>query len=68
MQIKAFRRERGLSLRQLGELVGVTAASISRIENGQQDPSSDLLRRLHEVSGGLVTPNDILLGSAEEKT
>ncbi len=49
--VRRYRQEKELSLEQLADSVGATAASISRIETGLQNPGLDLLRRLVEVTG-----------------
>ena len=41
-RIREFRRQRGLSQAQLGELVGFSQSKISKIENGDWDSLSDL--------------------------
>lgn len=41
-RIREFRRQRGLSQEQLGELVGFSQSKISKIENGDWDSLSDL--------------------------
>lgn len=44
-RIKYLRKERGLSQQQLAEEMGVTQATISKIENGQIDPSIGIIRK-----------------------
>lgn len=44
---------------QFAMMVGTTTATISRIANGTVTPRRDLLVRIHERTGGLVTPNDL---------
>jgi transcriptional regulator with XRE-family HTH domain len=54
--VRALRTAKGLTLRALGERVGVSYAYISKIENGKLDfgdyPGADLIRRLARVLGG----------------
>lgn len=40
------RKRKKISQRDLGELVGITAANISRVEKGAQVPSLDVAERL----------------------
>jgi transcriptional regulator with XRE-family HTH domain len=51
--IRNLRKAKDLTLRALGEKVGVSFAYISKVENGKLDfgdyPSEDLIRRLAEV-------------------
>ena len=50
-RIKARRSEQGLNQGQLGEMVGVSRASISSIERGIHSPGSDLLLALLDAVG-----------------
>lgn len=38
LHIRKLRRERGMTQKQVSELTGLSVSSISRIENGKQDP------------------------------
>lgn len=50
--LRTLRERQGLSMRQLAEKSGVSAAEISRIESGfRQKPSPDLLRALAPALG-----------------
>ncbi len=44
--VREAREGRGWSQAQLGSLVGVTGATISRIESGERDPSWRLAHRI----------------------
>ena len=50
VKVRALRTAKGLSLRALGQRVGVSFAYISKVENGRCNtgdyPSEDLIRRL----------------------
>lgn len=41
-------------------VVGSSEATISRLRNGKQTPSYDLIRRIHTATGGAVTANDFM--------
>lgn len=45
-KIKEKRLEKNLSLRELGEITGLTASSLSQIENGLADPSISSLQKI----------------------
>lgn len=47
--LKIWRQYRGLSGSQLAKRIGTTAASISRIENGSQNPPAAIWRKLARV-------------------
>lgn len=49
-----------ITMASLAERVGVTEATISRIETGERQPSAALLQRLCKVLG--VHPSDLFLG------
>ena len=58
------RRELGITQAQLAEMVGTAQARISQIENGESEPSIDVLMRLARALG--VT-TDYLLGMGESE-
>lgn len=45
-EIKRVRKNRKISQAELGKMIGVTAASVSRYENGEREPSVAILRRI----------------------
>jgi len=55
---KAWRKHRGLSQERFAELVGMTGASISRIEGGDQNWDQEFLLKAAEVLE--CTPGDLL--------
>lgn len=58
--LKTYRERCGITLYELAELVGSTKASLSRVENGKQTPSLDLIGKLKEATGGALTADDFL--------
>lgn len=58
--LKTYRERKGLSLAQLGAIVGTTAATLSRIENGKRQASVGLIKRLIAASGGELTAADFI--------
>jgi DNA-binding XRE family transcriptional regulator len=64
--LRAFRRKKGLSLDQAAEALDIAKSSMSRIENGKQVITSDLMRRILEWTDGAVTPNDLVQFRAPE--
>lgn len=59
-RIKALRNNRGLTLHALGNLVGVSAATLSAIENGKTGVSSE--RALHIAAALDVVVHQLLTG------
>lgn len=62
-RLKAARKTRNMTLRELSEGVGVTVSMLSKIENDQAEPS---LRTLHRILAALDTSIIALFG--EEQT
>lgn len=58
--VRRLRRDAGLTQSQLGELVGVTATTICRIESGVKDYTVGLLI---DIAEALHEPPDLLLRS-----
>lgn len=49
MKFKEIRNARGLTLKQVGDKLGVSARTVMRIENGSRLPKADMLYRLASV-------------------
>lgn len=47
--VKLFREKRGLTQKQLGELIGITERGIRMIETGDRIPRAETLDRICEV-------------------
>ncbi len=60
MRLKELRRERALSLRDLGERSGIAYDTINRLENGKQEAQPRTLRRLADALG--VEPKELMKG------
>ncbi|WP_421991678.1 helix-turn-helix domain-containing protein [Qipengyuania sp.] len=57
-RIRKLRKARNLTQAKLGEAIGVSAAGISQLENGERDLK---IHRLRQIAGELnVTPADLL--------
>jgi transcriptional regulator with XRE-family HTH domain len=54
-RLRALRQERGLSLRSLAELSGLSPNTISLVERGATSPSVSTLQRLATALGVLIT-------------
>ena len=48
-RIKELRKERDMTQEELGELLGVKRATVSKYENEQMAPSIDVLKKLSEI-------------------
>ena len=58
MQLKRLRRERAMSLRDLGGRSGVAYDTINRLELGKQEAQPRTIRRLAEALG--VEPKELM--------
>lgn len=52
-ELREMRCSAGLSLRRLADLCGVSAANLSRYENGHASPTTDTLARIHHAIAGV---------------
>lgn len=64
MKLRHYRDTHNLTLAQMAELVGVSEVSMSRYERGDRMPRPEVMRKIGEVTGGAVRPNDFF--GAEE--
>jgi transcriptional regulator with XRE-family HTH domain len=55
-----FRSEKGLTLSQLGELLGVEKGNLSRIIRGSVWPRREFFEKVVELTNGEVTANDFV--------
>jgi len=64
-RIYELRRAKGLSQRELGELLGVSNKAVSKWENGAAIPKTDTLVKLAEILG--VSPQELLQGKTDNR-
>lgn len=64
-RIYELRKGKGLSQKELGEMVGVTNKSVSKWENGTAIPKTDTLVKLANVFE--ISPQELLQGKTENK-
>jgi transcriptional regulator with XRE-family HTH domain len=67
--LKRYRMRHGLTLEALGEHLGVSKATVCRWEGGERFPNALMMQRIAKVTGGSVTPNDMVaaVGTAETR-
>ena len=56
--LREYRKSRGIPLEVVATEVGVSSASLSRIERGEQWPDKLILENIERYTDGEVTPND----------
>lgn len=65
MKLADWLKREGRDLEWLGAELGVTTASASRITRGIQNVPMSTLARIDELTGGEVTPNDMVQAQRE---
>jgi len=63
-KIRINRKKKGLSQKQLAEIVGINTSHLSRLENGRYQPSIEVLKKL---AAALHVSADYLLSSTDEE-
>ena len=64
-RLRELRRQKGLSMREMGEQIGLSESTVSLYENGRRKPSHELLCRLADFFGVSV---DYMLGKDENQS
>lgn len=64
MILRELRKKQGLTMKQLGEIIGASESTVSLYENGRREPSHETLLKLAEYFG--VSVDYILRGEASE--
>jgi len=58
--LRTWRKANNKTLGEMARLIGVSDASLSRIERDEQWPERQIFERIAEVTAGQVTANDFL--------
>lgn len=58
MQLRDYIKKQGITYAVFAERIGVTPTSVYRYTAGLTRPANDVLPKIKEATGGLVTPND----------
>lgn len=58
MKLSEFLQENGMTQTAFSEQIGCKPAVISRYVNGERIPEPEIMKNIHEITGGLVTAND----------
>lgn len=64
-RLRELRKSKGISLKELGAIIGVAESTMSLYENGKRQPDYETLLKLAEYYG--VTVDYLLRGSEEEQ-
>jgi transcriptional regulator with XRE-family HTH domain len=60
MKLSSFLTDNGISLADFSNSVKCSISMISRIKSGQRRPSPELAFRIEQITGGLVTRDELL--------
>lgn len=63
-RIRELRKNNGLTMKQLGQQIGLAESTISQYETGKRSPDNETLLKLGEIFGVTV---GYILGSEEEE-
>lgn len=58
MKLKDWRHANELTMSQAAQRLGVSQATISRLEGGKQRPDWPTMEAIAAITNGAVTPND----------
>lgn len=59
-KVRDFRKEEGMTLAIMAARVGISPASMFRIETGDQWPSPEIITRIVDLSDGKLTVADVI--------
>jgi transcriptional regulator with XRE-family HTH domain len=76
MTLAEFLKSSGKSQSEFADLLGVSQVAVMRYANGSREPSFETIRKIHEITGGKVGPDDFVFpvggvasaGSVKEPT
>lgn len=60
MQLKDYLSENNLTQQKFADQIGVTQATVARWAGGVQFPDPIFLKKIETVTGGKVTPSDMV--------
>ena len=64
-KMREYRKQSGLTMKRLGEMVGASEASISQYETGRVEPDIELMIKIADVLG--VSVDNLIGHTTEEK-
>ena len=60
MTLEKYLKSEGIRATHFAPKIGVSPSAVTRLINGQREPSAEVIRRIAEVTGGKVMPNDMI--------
>ena len=64
-RLRELRKQRGMTLHQLAELIGTTPQTVQRLETATMRVSTDWLERFAKAFG--VSPQDLIAGTSGKR-
>ena len=64
MKLAQYLETKKITDGEFAEKIGVSLQAVHRYKNGQRFPRPEHLSKIQEVTGGRVTANDFIVGSA----
>lgn len=61
-RIKELRKEKSITMKRLGEIIGVSEGAVSQYENGKRQPDYDILKKIADYFN---VSTDYLLGRTD---
>lgn len=61
-RIKELRKEKSITMKRLGEIIGVSEGAVSQYENGKRQPDYDILKKIADF---FDVSTDYLLGRTD---
>lgn len=60
MDLKEYLEDKRLTYREFAEKLGIRTQSLQSVVYGSKKPSLDLAVKIEELTGGAITPKDLL--------
>lgn len=58
MELRSYLIQHDVAVADFADRIGVTVSALYRYLHGERRPNADVLKRIHQATGGLVQPND----------
>ncbi|MBX3543602.1 helix-turn-helix transcriptional regulator [Chelatococcus sp.] len=68
MRLLAYLQTKKISGADFARMIGASQAAVNRYCNGRRMPHAAMLLKIHEITGGQVTPNDFLFETTAPPT
>lgn len=66
MQLAAYLKSKNITPQAFADAIGVHRTSVVRFCSGERRPDLTTLQKIHEATGGDVTPQDFFAGESSQ--